>query len=74
MTLRLVVDDLEKATRSLSKCREIKIEILRYGVNQLEIEHLIKLLAMELEDRDKMISIANIIDGENESGILLPEE
>lgn len=68
------MDDLEKTARSLSKCREIKSEILRYGVNQLEIEHLIKLLAMELEDRNKMISIANTIDQENENGILLPEE
>ena len=68
------MDDLEKTARSLSKCREIKSEILRYGVNQLEIEHLIKLLAMELEDRNKMISIANIVDQENENGILLPEE
>ena len=68
------MDDLEKTARSLSKCREIKVEILRYGVNQLEIEHLIKLLAMELEDRKKMISIASIVDEENENGILLPEE
>jgi len=68
------MNDLEKTTRSLSKCREIKVEILRYGINQLEIEHLIKLLAMELENRNKMISISNIIDEENQNGILLPEE
>ncbi len=68
------MDDLEKTARSLSKCREIKSEILRYGVNQLEIEHLIKLLAMELEDRKKMISIADIVDEQNNDGILLPEE
>ena len=68
------MNDLEKTARSLSKCREIRSEILRYGVNQLEIEHLIKLLAMELEDRNKMITIANAIDQENKNGILLPEE
>ncbi len=68
------MNDLEKTARSLSKCREIKSEILRYGINQLEIEHLIKLLAMELEDRSKMIIIADAIDQENKNGILLPEE
>ncbi len=68
------MNDLEKTARSLSKCREIKSEILRYGINQLEIEHLIKLLAMELEDRNKMIIIADAIDQENKNGILLPEE
>ena len=68
------MDDLEKTARSLSKCREIKNEILRYGINQLEIEHLIKLLAFELEDRSKMISIVDTIDETTESGLLIPEE
>lgn len=68
------MEDLEKTARSLSKCREIKNEILRYGINQLEIEHLIKLLAFELEDRNKMISIIDVIEEENKDGILLPEE
>lgn len=68
------MDDLEKTARSLSKCREIKNEILRYGINQLEIEHLIKLLAFELEDRNKMISIVDTIDETTESGLLIPEE
>ena len=68
------MDDLEKTARSLSKCREIKSEILRYGINQLEIEHLIKLLAFELEDRNKMISIVDTIDETTESGLLIPEE
>ena len=68
------MEDLEKTARSLSKCREIKNEILRYGINQLEIEHLIKLLAFELEDRNKMNSIIDVIDEENKDGILLPEE
>ena len=68
------MDDLEKTARSLSKCREIKNEILRYGINQLEIEHLIKLLAFELEDRNKMTSIVDTIDETTESGLLIPEE
>ena len=68
------MDDLEKTARSLSKCREIKNEILRYGINQLEIEHLIKLLAFELEDRNKMVSIVDTIDETTESGLLIPEE
>lgn len=68
------MEDLEKTARSLSKVREIKTEILRYGVNQLEIEHLIKLLAFELENREKMISIIDAIDDESKEGILIPEE
>ena len=59
---------------SLKKCREIKQEILRFGISQLEIQQLIKLLALELEDRDKMISIKNTIEQEQTANILLPEE
>lgn len=59
---------------SLKKCREIKQEILRFGISQLEIQQLIKLLALELEDRDKMISIKNTIEQEQTVNILLPEE
>ena len=58
---------------SSKKCREIKREILRFGVNQLEIQQLIKLLALELEDRNMMLSITNSIDRE-EVKLLIPEE
>jgi len=66
---------LEKITKSTKKCREIKQEILRFGINQLEIEQLIKLLALELEDRDKMLAIINCLEKKDfGSSILLPEE
>ncbi len=65
--------DLDITAKSLLKCREIKQEILRFGINQLEIQQLIKLLALELEDRDKMIYIRNCIE-ESSNKILLPEE
>ena len=58
---------------SLKKCREIKQEILRFGVSQLEIQQLIKLLALELEDREKMLSKKNAVE-EQVVNILLPEE
>ena len=67
------MSDLENISKSLLKCREIKQEILRYGVNQLEILKLIKLLALELEDRNKMLDIINIVENEK-SSLLIPEE
>ena len=44
-----------------AKCREIVAEILNFGVNQAQIETLIKLLAMELENREKMLAIVELI-------------
>ena len=67
------MEDLKNIAESLNKCREIKQEILRYGVNQLEIMKLIKLLALELEDRDKMNQLIDCIDSKHE-GLILQEE
>ena len=67
------MEDLKNIAESLNKCREIKQEILRYGVNQLEIMKLIKLLALELEDRNKMNQLINCIDSKHE-GLILQEE
>ena len=66
--------DLEQTAESLGKCREIKNEILRFGINQLEIQQLIKLLALELEDREKMIAIRDCIEASAKKTILMPEE
>ena len=57
-------DDLDVLERA--KCREIISEILNFGVNQTQIRALIKLLAMELEDRELMISIVNTLSNEVE--------
>lgn len=37
--------------------REIKQEILNFGVNQIVLTKLIELLALELESREKMLSV-----------------
>lgn len=66
--------EIEKIAKSTKKCREIKSEILRFGVNQLEIEHLIKLLAYELESREKMLAIINCLENKKTGNILIPEE
>lgn len=56
-----------------AKCREIVNEILNFGVNQHQIKKLIKLLSLELEDRDLMLGIANLIDNEEESSVVEPK-
>ena len=44
------------------KCRQIIKEILDFGVNQNQIETLIKFLALELENRELMLSIRKIFE------------
>lgn len=47
--------------KSIEKCREITQEILRFGVNDLEIKKIIDILSLELEDTDTMRKIQNIL-------------
>ena len=53
------VEDL----KSIEKCREITQEILRFGVNDLEIKKIIDILSLELEDTDTMRKIQSILKG-----------
>ena len=47
--------------------REIVQEILKYGVTQGQIVKIIEVLAMELENRDMMISIVECINTDHKS-------
>jgi len=55
-----------------AKCREILNEILDFGVNQAQIITLIKLLSLELENRDLMLKIVNAVEDKNETEINKP--
>jgi hypothetical protein len=50
--------------RSIQKVREIKTEILNYGISQPEIIKLIEFLSLELEDTFLMREILNHIQSE----------
>lgn len=61
-------DNLEKDDviwlNDIKKSREIVQEIMRFGVTQPQLKSVISLLALELEDRDQMLSIRSIVDPE----------
>jgi len=66
----------DKNTIDAVKCREIVKEILDFGVSQYQVMTIIKFLAMELEDRNFMISIRKIVEEEikkteNENSIII---
>jgi len=46
---------------SIEKCRNIKSEILRFGVNDSEILKIIDYLSLELEDTEKLRQIQNVL-------------
>ena len=60
-------DNLEDAIVIDSiKAREIVQEILKFGVNQHQIQKIIKFLALELEDRELMVGICSLFDNDSE--------
>ena len=54
---------------SAVQCREIVQEILNFGVDQSQMLIIIKLLSLELEDRDIMLQLTEVINSslDNES-------
>ena len=50
-----------KDFKSIEKCRDITQEILRFGVNDIEIKKIIDILSLELEDTDTMRKIQSIL-------------
>tara|TARA_B100000886_G_C20060890_1_gene341674 strand:- start:12 stop:230 length:219 start_codon:yes stop_codon:yes gene_type:complete len=47
--------------KSLEKCRNIKQEIVKFGINEDELVKLIELLSLELENSSLMREINNLI-------------
>ena len=54
----------ERSMLDAAQCREIVHEILNFGVNQNQMLTIIKLLSLELEDRQVMLSLTEIIDNQ----------
>lgn len=64
---KLTKEEIEQKRDVLDsiKAREIVHEILNFGVNEFQKKKIIKLLALELEDREAMVKICEIFS-ENE--------
>lgn len=62
MVEKIGQSDTEKWAQDMLACRQIAAEILKFGVNQKQILNIIKLLAMELEDRDALVAISAVVN------------
>jgi len=60
MTEKVGQTETEKWAQETLKSRQIVSEILKFGVNQRQILNIIKLLAMELEDREALMVISTV--------------
>ena len=57
----------EEDIESTIKCREIVQEIINFGVNQFQIKKIIQFLSLELEDRELMVQINDLIKSQVEN-------
>lgn len=62
MVEKIGKSDTEKWAADMLACRQITSEILKFGVNQKQILSIIKLLAMELEDREALLAISAVVN------------
>lgn len=49
--------DSEKEAAEMFQCRQIVQEVINFGVNQKQLLRIIKLLALELENREVMEAV-----------------
>ena len=60
----------EQEATALAMSREIVTEIVRFGVQQEQLLHIIKLLALELENRDYMVAICECVNEIRGEGVI----
>lgn len=71
--------DMELTLEQKKNCRDIVLEINKFGVNQRQIIFLIELLGAQLELREHVLAVKSLVDNIregnnlNDSSILLPE-
>jgi hypothetical protein len=61
MTEKIGQTETEQWANETLKSRQIVSEILKFGVSQRQILGIIKLLAMELEDREALVAISSVV-------------
>ena len=62
-----VINGIEYFQKNIN---EIPYEIIKFGINQTELKHLIKILALELEDTNLMKDIVNLYKAKEENIIV----
>ena len=51
----------KRTANKLSQCREIVNEVMNFGVNEFMILQIINLLSLELDSREALIEISDIV-------------
>lgn len=62
MTEKIGKTETEAWAGDVLVCRQIVDTVLKFGVNQKQILNIIKLLAMELEDREALVAISAVVN------------
>ncbi len=60
----------EISANDMLQCRQIVSEITEFGVKQDQILQIIKLLSLELEDRDQMVAINECVQELLDAGVI----
>ena len=61
MTEKIGQTETEQWAADMLVCRQITNEVISFGVSQRQLLNIIKLLAMELEHRDALVAISEVV-------------
>ena len=62
MTEKIGQTETDTWAREILLSRQIVGEVIKFGVSQKQILSIIKLLAMELEDREALVAISAVVN------------
>tara|TARA_R110002060_G_scaffold9297_1_gene13870 strand:- start:247 stop:477 length:231 start_codon:yes stop_codon:yes gene_type:complete len=51
----------KRTAKQLSQCREIVQEVMNFGVNEFMILQIVNLLSLELDDRDALTEVSEVV-------------
>lgn len=70
--------EIDLPVNKRQECRDILLEIRKFGVNQRQFLYLIYLMGLELENRETMLAIVNAVNSNRKnipvSKLVLPED
>ena len=62
MTTKYGISESEKKAEKSLECRRIVQEIVNYGISQDQMLQIVKLLALEMENRDNLLKLVDVVD------------
>jgi uncharacterized Fe-S radical SAM superfamily protein PflX len=64
----------EKKLAKIQTCRDIVRSVIEYGVDQIQLLTIIRLLALELDDHEKIVQLVELVKSFEQNTLFIDSE